>query len=53
MGERARKARSRPDKRPLSLEAFTDAALGPLERGMKAVTLRRAATELQTGPASL
>jgi AcrR family transcriptional regulator len=46
--------RSRPAKEPLSLEAFTTAALGLLEReGMDAVTLRRLAKDLQTGPASL
>jgi AcrR family transcriptional regulator len=46
--------RSRPAKEPLSLEAFTTAALGLLEReGMDAVTLRRLARDLQTGPSSL
>ncbi|MEY9930722.1 AcrR family transcriptional regulator [Catenulispora sp. GP43] len=54
MAERARRLRSRPAKEPLSLEAFTAAAFGLLEReGMEAVTLRRLAGELQTGPASL
>jgi AcrR family transcriptional regulator len=46
--------RSRTAKQPLSLEAFTAAAISLLEReGMDAVTLRRLARELQTGPASL
>lgn len=54
MSEKARRLRSRPVKEPLSLEAFTVAALGLLEReGMEAVTLRRLARELETGPASL
>ncbi|MFC9222477.1 TetR family transcriptional regulator [Streptomyces hygroscopicus] len=36
------------------MEAFTAAGLGLLEReDMEAVTLRRLAKELQTGPASL
>ncbi len=52
--EGARRMRSRVAKEPLSLEAFTTAAIGLLEReGMDAVTLRRLARELQTGPASL
>ncbi|MDX3349389.1 MULTISPECIES: TetR/AcrR family transcriptional regulator [Streptomyces] len=50
----ARRLRSRAAKEPLSLEAFTSAAIGLLEReGMGAVTLRRLARELQTGSASL
>jgi len=54
MSEKARRLRSRSVKEPLSLEAFTAAALGLLEReGMDAVTLRRLARELETGPASL
>ncbi|MFJ2271923.1 TetR/AcrR family transcriptional regulator [Streptomyces sp. NPDC087228] len=54
MTEKQRRARTRAAKPSLSLEAFTAAALGLLEReGMDAVTLRRLAKELQTGPASL
>ncbi|MEV5012960.1 TetR/AcrR family transcriptional regulator [Streptomyces sp. NPDC053780] len=54
MQERERRKRSRPQKEPLSLDAFTTAALELLEReGMGAVTLRRLARELDTGPASL
>ncbi|MEU7043994.1 TetR/AcrR family transcriptional regulator C-terminal domain-containing protein [Streptomyces varsoviensis] len=54
MTERQRRVRARAAKPSLSLEAFTAAALAVLEReGMAAVTLRRLAKELQTGPASL
>lgn len=54
MTERGRRQRSRPQKEPLSLEAFTAAALAVLEReGVRAITLRRLARELETGPASL
>lgn len=54
MAEKVRRMRTRPQKRSLSLEAFTAAAIGLLEgEGMDAVTLRRLARELQTGPASL
>jgi AcrR family transcriptional regulator len=49
-----RRLRSRPDKAPLSLDAFTAAAIGLLDReGGQALTLRRVARELETGPASL
>lgn len=50
----SRSRRDRPAKAPLSRDAVIDAALGVLKAdGMKAVTMRRVATELDTGPASL
>ena len=46
--------RDRPTKAPLSQEVIVDAALGLVDReGIDAVTMRRVAQELDTGPASL
>ncbi|WP_433376275.1 TetR/AcrR family transcriptional regulator [Actinoplanes sp. CA-142083] len=46
--------RDRPAKAPLSREALVAAALGIMrEEGLERVTMRRLATELDTGPASL
>ncbi|MFC4949511.1 TetR/AcrR family transcriptional regulator [Pseudonocardia sp. GCM10023141] len=54
MTDRQRRARSRADKQPLSLDAFVSAALSLLRRGgTTALTLRGVARELETGPASL
>jgi AcrR family transcriptional regulator len=51
---RPRSTRDRPAKAPLSEEAIVDAALGILRSdGLEAVTMRRVASELDTGPASL
>jgi AcrR family transcriptional regulator len=51
---RPRSTRDRPAKPPLSEEAILDVALGIVrEEGLDAVTMRRLATELDTGPASL
>jgi len=52
VGPRSR--RDRPAKAPLSQEVIVDAALRLAEReGVDAVTMRRVAQELDTGPASL
>jgi AcrR family transcriptional regulator len=49
-----RSTRDRPAKAPLSREAVVDAALGILKtEGLEAVTMRRVASALETGPASL
>jgi AcrR family transcriptional regulator len=51
---RQRSTRDRPAKAPLSEEAVVDAALAILKsEGLEAVTMRRVATALDTGPASL
>jgi AcrR family transcriptional regulator len=51
---RSRSTRDRPAKSPLSEEAILDVALRLVrEDGLDAVTMRRLATELDTGPASL
>ncbi|WP_371675893.1 TetR/AcrR family transcriptional regulator [Streptomyces sp. NBC_01276] len=51
---RSRSTRSRPAKPPLSEAAVVDAGLRVLRReGFDAVTMRRVAAELDTGPASL
>ena len=51
---RARSTRDRPAKAPLSEDAILDTALRLLrEEGLDAVTMRRLAGELDTGPASL
>ncbi|CAL9345912.1 TetR/AcrR family transcriptional regulator [Streptomyces sp. enrichment culture] len=51
---RKRSTRDRPAKAPLSLDAVVDAALELLKtEGLKAVTMRRVAAALDTGPASL
>ena len=51
---RSRSTRDRPAKSPLSEEAILDVALRIVrEEGVDAVTMRRLATELDTGPASL
>lgn len=51
---RRRSTRDRPAKSPLSEEAILDVALRIVrEEGLDAVTMRRLATELDTGPASL
>jgi AcrR family transcriptional regulator len=50
----ARSTRDRPAKPPLSVEAVIEAGLRVLrEDGIDAVSMRRVATELDTGPASL
>ena len=50
----ARSTRDRPAKAPLSREAVIDAGLGVLRaEGIEGVTMRRVATELDTGAASL
>jgi AcrR family transcriptional regulator len=49
-----RSTRDRPAKAPLSVEAVVDAGLHVLRQdGIDAVTMRRVAGELDTGPASL
>jgi len=49
-----RSTRDRPAKAPLSEEVIVDAALEILRaQGLDAVTMRRVASELDTGPASL
>lgn len=49
-----RSTRARPAKAPLGLEVIVDAGLRVLQReGLDAVTMRRVATELDTGAASL
>ena len=49
-----RSTRDRPAKPPLSEDVILDTALRMLrEEGLDAVTMRRLATELDTGPASL
>jgi AcrR family transcriptional regulator len=49
-----RSTRDRPAKEPLSVEAVIDAGLRVLRaEGIDAVTMRRVAAELDTGPASL
>lgn len=51
---RRRSTRDRPAKEPLSEELIVDVAMRILrEEGLDAVTMRRVATELDTGPASL
>jgi AcrR family transcriptional regulator len=51
---RPRSTRDRPAKPPLSEDLILDTALRVLrEEGLDAVTMRRLATELDTGPASL
>lgn len=51
---RPRSTRDRPAKAPLSLEAIVDAALAILTAdGLAAVTMRRVAAALDTGPGSL
>ena len=51
---RPRSRRDRPAKAPLSEEVIVDAALAILRaEGLEAVTMRRVATALDTGPASL
>jgi AcrR family transcriptional regulator len=51
---RSRSTRDRPAKPPLSAEAIVDAALAICrEESLDAVTMRRVAAELDTGPASL
>jgi AcrR family transcriptional regulator len=51
---RPRSTRDRPAKPPLSEEVILEAALRVLRlEGLEAVTMRRLATELDTGPASL
>jgi AcrR family transcriptional regulator len=46
--------RDRPAKAPLSVEVVVDAALAILQSdGLEAVTMRRVAAALDTGPASL
>jgi AcrR family transcriptional regulator len=51
---RPRSTRDRPAKSPLSEEAILDVALRLVrQEGLDAVTMRRLATELDTGPASL
>jgi AcrR family transcriptional regulator len=51
---RSRSTRDRPAKAPLSEEAVVEAALAVAKaEGVAAVTMRRVATELDTGPASL
>jgi AcrR family transcriptional regulator len=51
---RSRSTRDRPAKAPLSEEAVVDAALViARQEGLAAVTMRRVAAELDTGPASL
>jgi AcrR family transcriptional regulator len=51
---RSRSTRDRPAKAPLSEEAIVDAALAVAKvDGLSAVTMRRVAAELDTGPASL
>ncbi|MEU9452011.1 TetR/AcrR family transcriptional regulator [Streptomyces sp. NPDC048277] len=51
---RRRSTRDRPAKSPLSEEAVVDAALEILKsEGLDAVSMRRVATALDTGPASL
>jgi AcrR family transcriptional regulator len=50
----ARSTRDRPAKAPLSVEAVVDAGLRTLRTdGIDAVSMRRVAAELDTGPASL
>jgi AcrR family transcriptional regulator len=50
----SRSTRARPAKAPLSEEVILDTAMRILrEEGLDAVTMRRLATELDTGPASL
>jgi AcrR family transcriptional regulator len=51
---RPRSTRDRPAKAPLSEDVILDTALRLIkEEGLEAVTMRRIATELDTGPASL
>ncbi|WP_329199503.1 MULTISPECIES: TetR/AcrR family transcriptional regulator [unclassified Streptomyces] len=51
---RRKSTRSRPAKPPLSMAAVIDAGLGVLRReGLDAVTMRKVAAALDTGPASL
>jgi AcrR family transcriptional regulator len=51
---RHRSTRDRPAKAPLSEDAVVDAALAILQlHGLEAVTMRRVAADLDTGPASL
>jgi AcrR family transcriptional regulator len=49
-----RPRRAAPPRRPLTQEAVVEAAIGVLDaEGLEAVTMRRVAQELGTGPASL
>jgi len=51
---RGRSTRDRPAKAPLSVEVVVDAALAILQSdGLDAVTMRRVATALDTGPSTL
>jgi AcrR family transcriptional regulator len=51
---RGRSTRARPAKSPLSVEAVVEAALAILQSdGLAAVTMRRVATALDTGPSTL
>jgi AcrR family transcriptional regulator len=51
---RGRSTRDRPAKAPLSVDVVVDAALAILQsEGLEAVTMRRVAAALDTGPASL
>src|ERR1700742_391117 len=51
---RPRSTRDRPAKAPLSEDAIVDAALAILQaEGLDAVTMRRVAAALETGPGSL
>lgn len=51
---RAREDRRRPPRAPLTREAIVKAATAVMERdGMDALSMRRVADELETGPASL
>jgi AcrR family transcriptional regulator len=51
---RPRSTRDRPAKPPLSEDLIVETALGIVRReGLEAATMRRVATELDTGPASL
>src|ERR687885_131187 len=54
LSDMPRSTRDRPAKSPLSVDAVIDAGLRVLRKeGIDAVTMRRVAAELDTGPASL